>query len=655
MAKGEVVVTANPMVAHINMTTVDATGLTFETYFAGHPECKITSSPFNAPKRLSCNVQLASVCEGDSYTWPLTGLSYGPFTKAGKDTIVSTLNIHDTLIVTVNSQPQITLKTIDNIVEEATEIRLPYSVTNGTPNAFEVTLAGVTTPLKRSSVDTLVIAKPGSVTVGDYEVTVLVKDTNTNCTSNTSLPIHIVEKTVAPSMAIENVTLSTLADCAKTFSVSFDLSYVNQTGTLRYWLDENEAAAQTAPFVAGDKNTQTISGLTLAEVPADGLSHEIHVAFKDAEGSKDAAVFTAPATHAIDTVTVSGIPASIMCDKEPYNASVRVYLPYVAEGVKLVLHYEDRDTAIYAGSDKEVKAIIVLHTTDATGLSLTARYCDAPSCPVSTTYDAPAFISCVKDYVDICEGESYTWPLNGVTYSPASAGLYTYAQDYDTLFLTVRVEPVIRVDPIDRICKDQTEIRWPFAVLAGTPDVFTARIDGKDYNLTADGAELVLPIPAALPAGDYKAVITVKDAAISCTSTVETGFTLAADDLIYSKWSDVLFINNVDKLFVTFQCFENGNLIAGEDKQYLFKQSGLPELYYCRMTTTDNKTVYTCEISFDDAIPSRTVNNGEPQTQSVRMYDPMGRIVTGTPTNGIYIIVEEVDGIQMVRKIAVYE
>ena len=96
------IVTANPMIVTVKMTTTDATDLTMDAYFEGHPECKVTSDAFDAPKRLSCGVKdYEQKCEGEVYTWPVTHLTYGPFTNAGIDTIVNTHNIHDTLIISV--------------------------------------------------------------------------------------------------------------------------------------------------------------------------------------------------------------------------------------------------------------------------------------------------------------------------------------------------------------------------------------------------------------------------------------------------------------------------------------------------------------------------------------------------------------------------
>ena len=650
-----IVVTANPMVATVKMTTADAAGLTMTAHLGEAPTCFVTSNTFDAPARLSCVKDEASVCVGDSYTWPLTGLSYGPFIKAGIDTVVSALNIHDTLLVTVNALPEITLTPIETLYDDVTEIRIPYTVTQGTPNLFGITLGGVTTSQKRAATNELVIAKPSSLTIGDYTVTVVVKDTNTTCQSNAApLLIHIIEKPLPPAMSILNVTPSVLADCEKSLSASFDVEYVDQTGTLTYWLDDNAADAQTAPFIANDNTSHTVTGLTLDNVPADGQEHTIHVQFADAEGCKGEAKFNAPLTHAIDNVAVSGIPAQLECNETSYIAMVTIQLPFEAPGQKLVLTHEGQDTALYVDANP-MTALIPMHTTDATGLTVTVRFCDAPACPaVSNTFDAPTRLTCVKDYVDICLGDSYTWPNNGMTYSPTTVGLHKFANNTDTLFLTVREEPVIRIDPISRICEDAAEIRWPYVVVAGTPDVFTAHINGKDYDVAYDDAELILAMPADLQPGDYKATFTVGDAAVTCTSTAEANVTLAAGGYMYSKWEDVLFIDNSSGRFTAYQWYENGNAIPDETKQYLYKQRGLPGLYFCRMTTVDETVLYTCEKSFEEVTPSRTVDKTT-QPASVKIFDPMGRIVSGTPTNGIYIILEEFDGIPMVRKIAVYE
>ena len=109
-------VTNNPMVTTVKMTTSDATDLTMEAYFDGHPECKVTSDPFNAPVKLSCVKDHEQKCQGEIYTWPVTNLTYGPFTRAGLDTFVNALNTYDTLFVNVHPVPTVEEATTDTTV-----------------------------------------------------------------------------------------------------------------------------------------------------------------------------------------------------------------------------------------------------------------------------------------------------------------------------------------------------------------------------------------------------------------------------------------------------------------------------------------------------------------------------------------------------------
>ncbi|MBR4565059.1 MAG: hypothetical protein IKO26_11465 [Paludibacteraceae bacterium] len=651
-----VAITANPMTADIAMTTTDAAGLTIEAYIEGAPACKAVSAAFDAPARLSCIKDAATVCAGESYTWPHTGITYGPFATEGQDTVVNALNPGDSLFVTVLPLPQITLNAAGTVYEDDAEIRLPYTVTGGAPNLFNVTINSVASSHKRTTEDAIVITRPASVTAGDYTVTVDVLDTLTGCQSSAGIVVNVIERPVEPVIAIKNVVPSVPADCETTLSVTFDADYTNLPAAFTYWLDSDKAAEQTAAVVTGDKNARTVTGLTIGNIPADGKDHKIHVQFADTDNGKDSATFTTPLTHAIEAVTVSGVPATILCNELPYFVSVAVTLPYDTAGIKLVLHFEGRDTAVYTGAANPTNFILPMRTTNTTGLSVTARYCDAPACLITgNSFDAPTRLGCVKDYVDICEGESYTWQHNGVTYSPKTLGEHKYNEGFDSLFLTVRAQPAVKIYPSGRVCDDDAEVRWAYAVTQGTPDVFSVQIDGKDYDLTATAEELVLAMPAGLQPGDYTATFTIGDAAISCTSTAQAEMTVAAGDLIYSKWSDLLFIDNSGKQFTAYQWYENGNILIDETRQYLFRTGGLPNEYFCRLTTTDGSTIYTCAMTFDEAIPSRTVTSEGGETTSVKMYDPVGRIVSGKLSNGIYIVLEEVGGEKIVRKVAVFE
>jgi hypothetical protein len=163
-----------------------------------------------------------------------------------------------------------------------------------------------------------------------------------------------------------------------------------------------------------------------------------------------------------------------------------------------------------------------------------------------------------------------------------------------------------------------------------------------------------MPMPASLEPGDYTVSFTVGDEAVSCTTTTQVDLSLAIEGIIYSKWEDVLFVDNSDGKFTAYQWYENGSPLADQTRQYLYDPNGLPHLYFCRLTTTGGRVIYTCEIAFADATPSRTVTGSEEKPASVKMYDPAGRAVTGKPENGIYIIVEEKDGVMKARKVAVF-
>ena len=158
-------------------------------------------------------------------------------------------------------------------------------------------------------------------------------------------------------------------------------------------------------------------------------------------------------------------------------------------------------------------------------------------------------------------------------------------------------------------------------------------------------------------AGDYSAVVTVGKSGTDCTSQVNVNFTIALGGSMLSKWTDVLFINNASGQFVSYQWFKNGTEMSGETEQRFYDPNGLNgagDTYYCRMTTADGKTIYTCPEAFDDVTPSRTLDGGQ-SSQVIGIYDTMGRPVQGTLGKGIYIVVEETDGEIRTRKMWINE
>ena len=740
-----ITISSNPYAALVPLSSIDTKGLSMTAHLSDAPPTCITpSNTYDAPTQLSCIKDMVDVCEGEYYKWPVTGVTYGPFNKIGINTISSTINIHDSLFVIVHPHPEIAIAPMDTLYEDITEIRLPYAVTSGTPNLFDVTVNGVTVSKKRSSVDTIVIAKPAGVTTGDYTVEVKVQDSLFTCYTTENKAIHIAgiptintltvtprvadcdatsyiadvhvnymnargnliieDKTggnkysypvpaapyntpqtldttitldsftpaarnweayftgwasvsttsvapVVPTADIVNVKPSDSV-CAKTTCVSFSVDYVNQRGQLLYWVD-------TPPYIATtitENSTvkESTPNITVTNIAADGKQHMLHILFNGANSCEDSIPFTAALSQFIDSVVVSSVPASVLCDQTSYTANVAVYMPFDTTGKNITLTYEGTSTTIPV-SGNPTTTTLTLTTVDAKGLTITANYSDATECIATSNYfDAPKRWSCDKDTAHICLNDSYTWHGNNL--SPATAGTYDYTDNYDQLHLVVHDLPQVSLLSADIICDSENEIRLPFVVSRGTPNKLNITIGTHTFNVIPGTSDtIVLPRPTDIPAGTYTASVNVQDTLVTCNSQAQTTFIIAAGGLMYSKWTDLLFIDNSSNHFVEYQWFENGAELAGETQQRLYHPGGLSGTYFCRLTTTDSLTIYTCEQSFDEVTPSRTINGEDAQVTSTTVYDPMGRIIPGTPSNGIYIILEEVNGEKRARKIAIYE
>ena len=151
-------------------------------------------------------------------------------------------------------------------------------------------------------------------------------------------------------------------------------------------------------------------------------------------------------------------------------------------------------------------------------------------------------------------------------------------------------------------------------------------IGGQNYPLTMDGAtdELVLNIDPMLEPGDYVGSLTVGRAGVSCTSDTTVSIRIAIANQMFVKWNDVIFISNKGNLYTAYQWYKDGVELTGETKQRYYDPTGLKGTlaeYYCRMTTTDGRTLYTCPQTFDN-IPRSAEQGGQggEQQQIVSTY-----------------------------------
>lgn len=108
-------------------------------------------------------------------------------------------------------------------------------------------------------------------------------------------------------------------------------------------------------------------------------------------------------------------------------------------------------------------------------------------------------------------------------------------------------------------------------------------------------------------------------------------------NVVYRKWDDVLFVDNSDDLYVSYQWYEmdidgsNTLKLEGETKQYLYdenvKLQGNGKQYWCVMKRADNgKTDETCAHLFEDFPQSAVYNPGEKKQAPVVYPMPLRRM-----------------------------
>ena len=456
---------------------------------------------------------------------------------------------------------------------------------------------------------------------------------------------------VVPTIDTLHISFSDPGCTELTTTLTFDLDYTYQRGTMTYWVDA--LPKQTATYTIDDPTKQTLTGLTVANIPADGKNnHVLHVSFDGTNSCvKDYALPTVPFSPVISSVTVS-VPTTVQCKDNDYPVSVSLVTPYDATGRNIVLS-GSKDTTIVATGTSTTVAFKLTDIGAAVSHTVIAAYEATPTCTTSSTpFTPPTRVSCEKLDTTICEGQTVTW--KGTVYSGTVGQTDTIVVGLDSLILTVYAVPAITIKPMDMFCDNEANILIPFKTTAGNPDVFDVVINGVHYAGTAVGSDISFPRGAELVAGDYTATVTVGESGSECSSQATVNFTLAAGDLMYSKWTDVLFISNADGRFVSYQWYNNGSLMYGETQQRLYYSKGLKGTYQCVMQTKDGKTIYTCPQDFEDVQPSRSAGP-EPNKVQTEMYDAMGRAIKGRPGKGIYVVIEEIDGERTAKKIIVNE
>lgn len=444
-----------------------------------------------------------------------------------------------------------------------------------------------------------------------------------------------------PAIEAKNFQFSEPGCTDLTTTLTFDLDYTYQQGNLTYWVDG--LTAQTHTYSVANKTKQTLTGLTFAGIPADGKdNHVLHVKFDGANSCEKTYDLPAvPFSPVISEVAVSGVPAKVACSADQYTITVTVTTPYDATGHKIVLTYDDNGTQTKTvdATGTTTTTTITMHNVAGPAQTILASYETTACAKESDTFSPPTREDCNKYEETICEGESFVkYGFNIVT---PPLGVDTFTLGNDSLILTVLATPAVAVSSHATVCDSEDQIRLPFTLEAGAPDSFVIRINNADYEATADGHELIFARPTNLQPGDYSSTITVGQKGIGCSTNVSVNIRIAAANLMYRKWEDVLFIDNSSKRFISYQWFDNGQEIAGGTDQYLYNPNGLPGTYCCQVTTTDGLTFFTCELPFEEVTRSRDESNKQTR-QIIRQY----RV-----SPHVYIIQEQVGDAIETRKV----
>ena len=101
--------------------------------------------------------------------------------------------------------------------------------------------------------------------------------------------------------------------------------------------------------------------------------------------------------------------------------------------------------------------------------------------------------------------------------------------------------------------------------------------------------------------GCMEAITTYTLTTTHCERPVTPPVVDCLDSLVYRKWQDVIFCDNGQREFVSFQWYKDEQLMTGETKQYLYMPGGFGQsFYFVEVTDRNGQKRRTCPETFDD-------------------------------------------------------
>lgn len=225
----------------------------------------------------------------------------------------------------------------------------------------------------------------------------------------------------------------------------------------------------------------------------------------------------------------------------------------------------------------------------------------------------------------VCTGEPYS--KNGFEHPADIPGSYILRQGTDSLLLTViqSIDMIIQTPPPLCNVSVDTTLWITCSILSGTPKTYSLHFDSplmQDVNhaFLQDNRFAIL-LPATVNQ-TVQVTFYAEEETGHCTFEQQFAVGRNAGVAIYRKWDDVLFVEDGNGEYVSYQWYCDGVPIEGANRQDYYTGTPLDNdghSYYVVMTRNDGTTQITCPMTFGEAQPSAPLNPGDRQTVPYRL------------------------------------
>ena len=508
----------------------------------------------------------------------------------------ATLTVHNTVAgcsstgqsisVTINALPTITLGTNPEVCAGATSANLTFSATTGSPNRYSINFnaaaeaqgfADVTNAVLSTS--PIVITVPGAAVAGTYNATLTVRSNVTNCVST----VHNISVTINPTPAITlgtnptvclgaataNLTYSTPTGSPDQFSVDFDaaaeaqgfadivnailpvspivitipgaavVGTYNATLTVRNTTTNCAATGQpisvtitNSPTITLGANPSVCTGATSANLTYSATTASPDQFSIDFDAAAEAQGF-ADVTNA--TLTASPIVITV-----PGGAVVGTY------NATLTVH---NTTAGCSSSGQPIS--VTIETTPTITLGTNPSVClgaTTANLTYSATTGTPNQYSIdfngaaeAQGFADVTNAVLSTSPI--VITVPGGAVVGTYnatltvrnsvagcGSSSHAISVTINAVPTITLGTNPSVCIGTSNANLTYSAITGSPNQFSidfnAAAEAQGFadivNATLTASPIVIPIPGGAVAGTYNASLTVRNNTTGCSTTAQS-------------------------------------------------------------------------------------------------------------------------------------